>query len=61
LIEYNPVKNRYYRSPSEDKIKLFTDRLKDLNIPFVIRRRKGEGVFAGCGQLGLYWKNTSFQ
>ena len=61
LIEYNPIKNRYYKTPSEDNIKLFTAKLKELNIPFVIRKRKGEGVFAGCGQLGLYWNNISFQ
>ncbi len=57
VIEYNPVEEISFRPPSESGIRQFKNFLKKYNIPYVFRKSKGRGIKAGCGQLGLYWKN----
>ncbi len=57
VIAYNPLEELPYMPPSENTIRLFTQYLKKLQIPFVFRRSKGREIKAACGQLGLFWKN----
>lgn len=57
LISYNPVEGVPYSAPSEAETKEFMGHLKRHGIPMVFRKSKGGEIKAGCGQLGLYWKN----
>lgn len=50
LIPYNPVTDRYERSPQK-KVKDFFRILKKLEIEAEIRKEKGTDINAACGQL----------
>lgn len=57
LIAYNPAEALPFQSPSAAEIQAFIENLKKLGISYVLRASKGSGIQAGCGQLGLTWKN----
>jgi len=50
LIPYNPVTERFTRSP-QDKVTAFYQVLKKLDIEAEIRKEKGSDINAACGQL----------
>ena len=52
IIPYNEIDNIYKR-PSEQKIKLFLNKLKDSKFPITVRWSKGQDINAGCGQLAI--------
>lgn len=51
LIPWNPVDVLSFSSPSEAEIRKFTSTLRSLGINYSIRREKGRGADAACGQL----------
>jgi len=52
LIPYNPVPGLEYKSPEESRALAMQESLKQLGIMTFIRRNRGRGVSAACGQLG---------
>lgn len=52
IIPYNEIDNIYKR-PSEQKIILFLNKLKDSKFPITVRWSKGQDINAGCGQLAI--------
>ena len=57
LIAWNPVDNLDYETPTDIEISNFTRELKKLGINYSLRRSKGRGASAACGQLAT--ENTS--
>jgi len=57
IIAYNPVEGFSWKVPEKEDIENFTGLLKKHRIPYVFRKSKGSDIKAGCGQLGMYWKN----
>lgn len=51
LIPYNPVLDLGYRTPDENMVQRFADILRRESIVVKIRKRKGSGIDAACGQL----------
>jgi 23S rRNA (adenine2503-C2)-methyltransferase len=52
LIRYNPVPGLPYRSPTEEAVTAFQQRLWELHVRGLLRERKGADIDAACGQLG---------
>lgn len=53
LIPYNPVPGLRFRQPPESRIAAFAKVLEDRRVPATVRREKGTGIDAACGQLRL--------
>lgn len=51
IIPYNESVNFSWRVPQPEEIKLFTDKLKEHKIFFVLRKPRGGDIKASCGQL----------
>ncbi len=51
LIPYNDVEGLPYRRPAQDALAAFTATLRSGGISFKVRKRKGSGIDAACGQL----------
>jgi 23S rRNA (adenine2503-C2)-methyltransferase len=51
LILVNPVKNKRFRRPAQEKAAAFERILKENGFSATIRRRLGEEIDAACGQL----------
>lgn len=51
VIPINPVKERKFNKPSEEKIKSFLSYLERENISATLRKEMGTDVNAACGQL----------
>ena len=51
LIAWNPIDELNYKTPSKKEIECFTNNLKRLGIKYTLRRSKGRGTLAACGQL----------
>lgn len=54
LIRYNRTDQGEFAAPPEPRVRGFRDRLLDLGMPVSIRKRRGEDIFAACGQLALH-------
>jgi len=52
LIPYNEIGGRYQR-PTDEKIEVFLELLYNAPFTVTIRRSKGIGINAGCGQLAV--------
>jgi 23S rRNA (adenine2503-C2)-methyltransferase len=57
IIPYNPIPGSELVSPSRGRIQTFLQWLRDARIEFTMRKSRGKGIAAGCGQLGLIWQN----
>lgn len=53
LIPYNPVHGLRFRTPSDARIAAFAAVLEARRVPATVRREKGTGIDAACGQLRL--------
>lgn len=51
LIPVNPVPGTSFVPPSEKKVAKFKDALLKRNVEVTIRQKKGQDIFAACGQL----------
>lgn len=51
LIEYNPIENSPFASPTKDETHRFRDCLEKAGIRVTIRFRRGRDIAAACGQL----------
>jgi 23S rRNA (adenine2503-C2)-methyltransferase len=51
VIPLNPVPEFTYRPPSKEKIEVFCTILKRAGLNVNLRRKKGSGINAACGQL----------
>lgn len=51
LIPVNPVSERSYQRPAQDKIKAFRSQLEKKGISVTIRREMGQDINGACGQL----------
>jgi 23S rRNA (adenine2503-C2)-methyltransferase len=51
LIPYNSSENKPFRSSTPEKVELFADFMKSLNLVVNIRRSRGGDIAAACGQL----------
>jgi 23S rRNA (adenine2503-C2)-methyltransferase len=51
LIGYNPVPSLPHAAPSPERIQAFAARLQDQGVNVQIRRSRGTGAQAACGQL----------
>ncbi len=51
LIKWNPIPSLPFESPTDAEVSSFTKELKRLNIPYTIRRSKGQDGNAACGML----------
>ncbi|MCL2742056.1 MAG: 23S rRNA (adenine(2503)-C(2))-methyltransferase RlmN [Oscillospiraceae bacterium] len=51
LMSYNEVGGCAYRRSSPERMSVFEARLKAARIPVTVRRTKGGGIGAACGQL----------
>ena len=51
LIPYNPVKGRQFTSPANEKVRLIQQKLREIGLRAFIRRNRGRGAAAACGQL----------
>jgi len=52
LIPYNEIGGRY-RRPTDEKIEVFLELLYNAPFTVTVRRSKGIGINAGCGQLAV--------
>lgn len=59
LIPYNENDTLEFKSPSEANIKAFQQYLIDHGIIVTLRRSKGQGISAACGQLATQKKDKS--
>lgn len=57
LIPYNPVEGIDLETPSQGRVKTFLKFLEKAGIHATLRKSRGRRIAAGCGQLGLFWKN----
>ncbi|MCX7882904.1 MAG: 23S rRNA (adenine(2503)-C(2))-methyltransferase RlmN [Brevinematales bacterium] len=57
IIPYNPVEGIEWETPSPGRIKTFLRFLDEVGISATLRKSRGRKIAAGCGQLGLIWKN----
>lgn len=51
LIPWNPIDELDYKTPTDMEINTFTRNLKRLGVNYTLRRSKGRGASAACGQL----------
>jgi len=51
LIPYNEYPNSGYHKPSEEQMKAFQEVLTSAHLTATIRRSRGSGINAACGQL----------
>lgn len=51
LIPYNSVKEKEFKTSSDEKALKFYDLLKKNNVPVTLRQKKGDDIDAACGQL----------
>jgi 23S rRNA (adenine2503-C2)-methyltransferase len=52
LIPYNPGTQPLCRTPAEEELLRFRDRIRERGFECRTRKSKGEGIMAACGQLG---------
>lgn len=52
LIPYNSQRKSRFQAPEEDVQETFAKRLSDKGYQVLLRRHKGRGIMAACGQLG---------
>ena len=57
IIPWNPIEELEYTTPSEKEIRFFTNEIKRLGINYTLRRSKGRGASAACGQLAAKQQN----
>ena len=55
LIRLNYVMERSFRSSPPERVKAFTDILKQRGVNFTMRRKLGGDIDASCGQLRRRW------
>ncbi len=53
LIPWNPVPELPYRTPTDEAVETFQQILRRARCLALIRRSRGQDVFAACGQLAL--------
>ena len=51
LIPYNAVPGLEFRSPAEGRMLAIQESLKEIGVMTFIRKNRGSGVAAACGQL----------
>jgi len=51
LIPYNEVEDLDFKSPGDERVLAMQESLKKIGIMTFIRRNRGRGVYAACGQL----------
>jgi 23S rRNA (adenine2503-C2)-methyltransferase len=51
LLEFNPFPGTQYRRASPERMQLFRNWLRDLNVFNTVRRSRGRDAMAACGQL----------
>jgi len=51
LIPFNPYPGAKFESPSDERVERFQQILHDLSVSSTIRRSRGAGIGAACGQL----------
>ena len=51
LIALNPGPGINFQTPSEERVGLFQQILRDADIPAFVRRPRGRDIYAACGQL----------
>ncbi len=51
LISYNESPGLAFRSPTDERIEAFRERLAEKNLTVVVRRSRGRDIGAACGQL----------
>jgi 23S rRNA (adenine2503-C2)-methyltransferase len=51
LIPFNPFEGSEYAAPDEERVKRFQQILHDAAVSSTIRRSRGSGIGAACGQL----------
>jgi 23S rRNA (adenine2503-C2)-methyltransferase len=51
LIALNPGPGINFQTPSEERVRLFQQILRDADIPAFVRRPRGRDIYAACGQL----------
>lgn len=51
LIPFNPVQGKSFRPPSRDNLLSFQAGLREIGVRTFIRRNRGSGADAACGQL----------
>ncbi len=51
VIPCNPVEGLPWRAPSPDRVDRFVRALGGCGVPVTVRKRRGDGVSAACGQL----------
>ncbi|NPV39277.1 putative dual-specificity RNA methyltransferase RlmN [Brevinematales bacterium NS] len=61
IIPYNPVEGIDLETPSQGRVKTFLLFLKEAGIHATLRKSRGRKIAAGCGQLGLLWKNREIR
>lgn len=61
LIPYNPVEGVDLASPSHGRVKTFLRFLREGGVAATLRKSRGKTIAAGCGQLGLVWKNRKVE
>jgi 23S rRNA (adenine2503-C2)-methyltransferase len=52
LIPFNPVKGIGFRSPERGRVLEIQEALRKIGVMAFVRRNRGRGVSAACGQLG---------
>jgi len=58
LINYNPVAETGFRSPSKAAVRAFMDRLHKCGVNVHLRKSRGSEIDAACGQLRRRRRNT---
>ena len=53
LIRFNRTDGSEFIAPTEERVKIFRDRLRARKVSVTLRKQKGEEIFAACGQLAL--------
>ena len=51
LIAFNPGPGVDFRTPAEERVRLFQEILTGSGIPAFVRRPRGRDIYAACGQL----------
>jgi 23S rRNA (adenine2503-C2)-methyltransferase len=59
LIVYNPRRESPYAAPAPERLQRFHQALVDRGVFVRLRRSKGAGIQAACGQLGAACRNAS--
>ncbi|MEE9227306.1 MAG: 23S rRNA (adenine(2503)-C(2))-methyltransferase RlmN [Acidobacteriota bacterium] len=53
LIRFNRTDGSEFIAQTEERVKIFRDRLRARKVSVTLRKQKGEEIFAACGQLAL--------